>query len=119
MTGGTIVVLGKTGRNFGAGMTGGVAYVFDEAQTLETRYNPQLIQLDRLSAQDEARVQRLLQRHMELTGSPRATEMLAHWDIYRTQFWRVMPRDAVAQMENSGASEAAKDKAAGGRRVAA
>lgn len=99
MTGGVVVVLGPTGRNFGAGMTGGVAYVLDEAGTLEVRYNSQLVQLDRLIARDETRIQHLLRRHFELTSSLRAAEVLAHWDVYRSLFWRVMPREAVAKMQ--------------------
>ncbi len=99
MTGGTVVVLGPTGRNFGAGMTGGVAYVLDENGTLETRYNNQLVQLDPLSSTDEVRVQQLVRRHLELSGSPRAAEILARWDVYRTLFLRVMPREMVARIE--------------------
>jgi glutamate synthase (ferredoxin) len=99
MTGGVVVILGPTGRNFGAGMTGGVAYVLDETAALEQRYNGQLVQLDRLSALDEAAVQRLVRRHVELTGSPRAAEILTHWESYKGSFWRVMPREAVARIE--------------------
>jgi glutamate synthase (ferredoxin) len=120
MTGGSVVVLGETGRNFGAGMTGGVAYVLDEHATFEQRYNKQLVQLDPLSTRDEAQVQRLLRRHIELTGSPRASEILARWEVYRPRFVRVMPKDAVAQIENAseGASDGAKPEK-GQRAVAA
>jgi glutamate synthase (ferredoxin) len=99
MTGGTVVVLGTTGYNFGAGMTGGVAYVLDEQHNLEMYHNPQLVQLDRLNAQDEIAVQTLVQRHLELTGSPRAAQILERWDEFLPQFWRVMPREAVARIE--------------------
>ncbi|MEI7770267.1 MAG: glutamate synthase large subunit [Chloroflexales bacterium] len=99
MTGGTVVILGATGRNFGAGMTGGVAYILDEAGSLEQRYNPQLIELRPLSARDEARAQQLIRRHAELTGSPRANEILARWDTYRSLFRTATPRDAVAKIE--------------------
>ena len=99
MTGGTVVILGPTGRNFGAGMTGGVAYVFDELGTLEQRYNPQLVRLDRLALREDALLQQVLRRHIELTGSPRTNELLSHWEVYRTLFWRVMPREAVAKIE--------------------
>jgi glutamate synthase (ferredoxin) len=99
MTGGVVLILGPTGRNFGAGMTGGVAYVLDETATLEQRYNGQLVQLDRLSPHDEATVQRLLRRHVELTSSLHAAEILSHWERYKASFWRVMPREAVARIE--------------------
>jgi glutamate synthase (ferredoxin) len=121
MTGGTVLVLGETGRNFGAGMTGGVAYVLDEHATFERHYNGQLVQLDPINARDEAQIQKLLRRHIELTGSPRATEIMARWDVYRPRFVRVMPKDAVAQIENAseGASDGGKAEAKGKRAVAA
>ncbi|MEI8308113.1 MAG: glutamate synthase large subunit [Chloroflexales bacterium] len=99
MTGGTVVILGHTGRNFGAGMTGGIAYILDEDGTLDQRYNPQLIELRPLSVRDEARIQHLVRRHADLTGSPRANEILAHWDTYRSLFRTAIPRDAVAKIE--------------------
>ena len=108
MTGGAVVVLGEVGRNFGAGMTGGVAYVLDETAVLKQRYNEQLVQLDRLNERDEAHLLRLIRHHMELTGSPRADEILNSWDVYRAHFWRVMPRDAVARAE--AAPEGTVDK---------
>jgi glutamate synthase (ferredoxin) len=110
MTGGTVVVLGPTGRNFGAGMTGGVAYVLDEAGQLERRHNPQLVELRALGPRDEAAVQALLRRHVELTGSPRGAEVLARWDSYRGLFKAVTPRDAVARIE--AAAEGTEEKAA-------
>jgi glutamate synthase (ferredoxin) len=99
MTGGTVVILGSTGYNFGAGMTGGVAYVLDTEDKLPIRHNGQLIQLDRLNEQEEMEVQQLLRRHLEITSSPRAADVLEHWDSYRAQFWRAMPREAVAKIE--------------------
>jgi len=107
MTGGAVVILGPTGRNFGAGMTGGVAYVLDEANSFAQRYNPQLVELHELGGRDEARVQALIRRHMELTGSPRAAEVLARWDVYRPMFRVVLPRDAVARIE--AAAEGTED----------
>ncbi|PDW02879.1 glutamate synthase large subunit [Candidatus Viridilinea mediisalina] len=107
MTGGVAVILGQTGRNFGAGMTGGVAFVLDEAGTLAQRHNPQLIELQELSSRDEARVQALIKRHIELTGSARGSEILARWEVYRPLFRAVYPRAAVARIENAveGAEE--------------
>ncbi len=80
-------------------MTGGVAYILDEAGTLGQRYNPQLMELRPLSVRDEVRVQQLVRRHAELTGSPRAAEILARWETYRDMFRTAMPRDAVAKIE--------------------
>lgn len=99
MTGGTVVILGPTGRNLGAGMTGGVAYVLDETATLPITYNPQLVQLDRLTLQEQENVQMLIRQHMERTNSPYAAEILKYWQNYAGRFWRVMPREAVAKIE--------------------
>jgi glutamate synthase (ferredoxin) len=114
MTGGTVVVLGPTGYNFGAGMTGGVAYILDVDQALEGRYNPQLVQLDRLNQQDDARVRELLQRHVELTESPHTAEILQKWEQYSGSFWRVMPKEAVAKIE--AASEGGLETKSGAAR---
>ena len=73
MTGGVVVVLGKTGRNFGAGMTGGVAYVYDNHDMLTARANQQLVSLRRVERpEDQAELKALLERHLERTASPRA-----------------------------------------------
>jgi glutamate synthase (ferredoxin) len=112
MTGGTVVVLGGTGYNFGAGMTGGAAYVLDEQRNLEMYHNPQLVQLDRLNAQDELAVQTLVQRHLELTSSPRAAEILERWNDFLPLFWRVMPREAVAKIEAAAAEGDTSDGSA-------
>ncbi len=101
MTGGTVLILGATGRNFGAGMTGGTAYVFDEGDNFAQRYNPQLIEICLLSARDEAIIQGMLKRHVELTGSARGAELLARWESYRGLFKLVLPRDTVARIENA------------------
>ncbi|NJL34407.1 MAG: glutamate synthase subunit alpha, partial [Chloroflexaceae bacterium] len=103
MTGGTAVILGSTGYNFGAGMTGGVAFVLDVEERLPIRYNRQLVQLDRLNQQDQERLRELVQRHADLTGSPRAAEILANWAAYVPLFWRVMPREMVARIEAQNA----------------
>jgi glutamate synthase (ferredoxin) len=117
MTGGVVVILGAVGRNMGAGMTGGVAYILDEANQLKQRHNGQLVQLDRLTGQEEAYVQQLVKRHLDITGSPRAKEILTHWDVYSGLFWRVMPREAVAKIEAE--SEGTTGEAATKTRVAA
>ena len=91
MTGGTIVILGETGRNFGAGMTGGVGYVLDENQQFEKKINPQLIKLERITEKvDEDTLIGLTQKHLELTGSHHAEEILADWDAFLPLFWKVV-----------------------------
>jgi len=107
MTNGCVVVLGPVGYNFGAGMTGGVAYVLDEANSLAIRYNRELVQLDQLTTQDEDQVKALIERHLSLTKSPFAAEVLTKWEAYRPLFWRVMSREAVAKLEKLASNEVA------------
>ena len=92
MTGGVVLVLGATGRNFAAGMTGGLAYVFDEDGGFASRCNTELVELGSLAPQDEENVRALLLRHLEVTGSPRAADLLDRWSEVRERFVRVAPR---------------------------
>ena len=92
MTGGTVVVLGEVGRNFAAGMSNGVAYVFDPEDKLPERYNPEMVHLERVMALDHLeQLYALIDEHFAKTGSPRARLILDAWDSYRTQFWQVVP----------------------------
>src|SRR5690606_37229891 len=94
MTGGTVVILGAAGRNFAAGMSGGVAYVLDEDGTFPSRCNPQMVLLETFANDAEVeRVRGLIQRHAELTGSLRALEILERWTDYARHFVKVMPKD--------------------------
>lgn len=100
MTGGVVVVLGHTGHNFAAGMTGGMAFVYDPDGTFVNRYNPELVDVARLTHSGMARlVKSLLRRHHELTNSPRARELLMNWEAAAPAFWRVLPKDRVAEIE--------------------
>jgi glutamate synthase (ferredoxin) len=112
MTGGVVVVLGKTGRNFGAGMSGGIAYVLDLEKTFEGRYNPGMVSLERaLEGIDEALLRTMIERHHELTGSARAAWILEHWQEVLPRFWKVVPHpgveDETAQEQDTKAFEAA------------
>jgi glutamate synthase domain-containing protein 3 len=94
MTGGRVVVLGRTGRNFAAGMSGGVAYVLDLDGTFATRCNTAMVDLEGLADDDEiGLVHELLARHALLTGSPVAARVLDGWTSTRTRFVAVVPRD--------------------------
>jgi glutamate synthase (NADPH/NADH) large chain len=94
MTGGTIVVLGETGRNFAAGMSGGYAYVLDAAGEFSKRCNPSMVDLEPLvEAEDEARLKRLIENHARYTGSKRAAELLADWAKSRAKFVKVFPKE--------------------------
>jgi glutamate synthase (ferredoxin) len=100
MTGGVVVVLGTTGRNFAAGMTGGMAFVYDPDGTFVNRCNTELVDVDRLTHPGMKRlVKSLLRRHYELTNSPRARDLLTHWEEASLSFRRVLPKDRVAEIE--------------------
>ncbi len=92
MTGGRVVVLGKTGRNFAAGMSGGIAYVLDRDGDFPYYCNQELVELTRLQDYDEvAELQELIATHWHLTGSKLAEKVLANWDGYFPQFMKVTP----------------------------
>jgi glutamate synthase (ferredoxin) len=94
MTGGRVVVLGPTGRNFAAGMSGGVAYVLDEDGSFAGRCNTGMVDLERLEDDGEsAGVRELIERHRDLTGSDRADAVLADWPRSVSQLVKVFPRD--------------------------
>lgn len=98
MTGGTVVVLGSTGKNFGAGMTGGEAFVLDQENKFLGRYNDQLVGAARIdSTEDEAKLKNLISKHHEKTGSPQASRILADWKGQLTQFWKVTPHVPAAK----------------------
>ncbi|MDB5750205.1 MAG: gltB [Ramlibacter sp.] len=118
MTGGTVVVLGKTGRNFAAGMSGGIAYVYDEDGQFASRCNSAMVSLERVGTTaeqkaqaartllhqdqtDEALLKKLLEEHNRWTGSRRARELLDNWATSRQKFLKVFPNEykrALAEM---------------------
>ena len=94
MTGGRVVVLGPTGRNFAAGMSGGVAYVLDESGDFPSRCNLQMVGLEKLEDPDEIeQVWKMIQRHQTYTRSARAAVILTDWQHYTARFVKVMPKD--------------------------
>jgi glutamate synthase domain-containing protein 2/glutamate synthase domain-containing protein 1/glutamate synthase domain-containing protein 3 len=94
MTGGRVVVLGTTGRNFAAGMSGGIAYVYDrDHRRFEGRCNLELVDLEQLTESDEQEVKALISEHAQRTGSLVARNVLASWERARERFVKVMPRD--------------------------
>jgi glutamate synthase (NADPH/NADH) large chain len=126
MTGGVVVVLGRTGRNFAAGMSGGIAYVIDDDGTFEQRCNRAMVELQEMPEWDEGemhgdltdmtqydneRLHRLITQHARYTGSKRAAEILANWRTYLPKFRKVMPVEfsrALAEMEKSRTMQAAE-----------
>jgi glutamate synthase (NADPH/NADH) large chain len=127
MTGGTVVVLGKTGRNFAAGMSGGIAYVYDEDGHFASRCNPSMVSLEKVLAReeqkgvaagmhreqpDEAILKKLVEEHHRWTGSLRAREILDAWAAARARFVKVLPHEykrvLAARAEKAAAAEAAQ-----------
>jgi glutamate synthase (ferredoxin) len=111
MTGGRVVVLGQTGRNFAAGMSGGIAYVLDETGDFAKRCNQQMVAVEKLGDPGEIEeVREMIQRHAEYTQSDRARKVLALWDMIAPKFVKVMPKDykrmlqAIKRVSASGLS---------------
>jgi len=136
MTGGTVAVLGKTGRNFAAGMSGGVAYVYDEDGQFAKRCNTSMVALDKVlpSAEqeasidravwhrgqtDEAQLRALLEDHNRWTGSKRARELLDNWEVSRAKFVKVFPVDYKRALGEINAKAKAADTAAASAKVKA
>jgi len=122
MTGGIVVVLGDVGRNFAAGMSGGVAYVHDPEGTFEERCNTGMVDVSRdLSEPDEAAVRRLVENHVARTASDRAAALLDDWDAAIEEFAAVMPeayRDAIADRPEADARRSLPERAGCGRSLA-
>jgi len=124
MTGGTVVVLGQTGLNFAAGMSGGVAYVYDEDGMFSKRCNMAMVSLEKvepaskvmadaanhLNQADEITLKTLIEKHAALSGSERASALLANWEATRAKFVKVMPNEykrALSEMAAAVKKEAA------------
>jgi glutamate synthase (NADPH/NADH) large chain len=110
MTGGRVVVLGPVGRNFAAGMSGGVAYLWAADERTPSRVNLDMVDLEGLDdADDVAEVRALIEEHARRTGSRRARDILADWDVQVTRFVKIMPRDyrrALAELAAEAATTA-------------
>ncbi len=111
MTGGRVVIIGPTGRNFAAGMSGGVAYVLADRKQFMINCNQDMVDLDPLESEEDVElVKSLLARHLEYTHSHVANEILNDWDEYQSRFIKVMPKDykrvlaAIEQAEKDGTS---------------
>jgi glutamate synthase (NADPH/NADH) large chain len=144
MTGGTVVVLGRTGRNFAAGMSGGIAYVYDEDGTFGQRCNTSMVTLEPVQAEaeqaqsdkelaasdkprlrhagraDEPMLRELIERHLRFTGSTRALAILDNWDDARRRFVKVFPHEYKRALGELYAKQAtAKQSAPAKQRAAA
>jgi glutamate synthase (NADPH/NADH) large chain len=104
MTGGLVLNLGEIGRNFAAGMSGGIAYILHE---YITEINPEMVDIDPLEEEDFATIKAFLKRHVKLTKSALGTRFLEDWDQSKKKFIKVMPRDYKAVLQKK-ASEQSK-----------
>jgi len=93
MTGGRALILGETGRNFAAGMSGGIAWIYDIAGTFKENCNKEMVDLDPLETEDETEIIALLKRHIHLTKSERASSILNNWAAEKNRFIKVYPRE--------------------------
>ncbi len=101
MTGGRVVILGPTGRNFAAGMSGGVAYILDEVGDFASRCNMQMVGLEKLTDTDEIEeIWKMIQRHQAYTKSDRAANILADWNKFVPKFVKVIPKDYQRVLES-------------------
>lgn len=108
MTGGCALILGPTGKNFAAGMSGGVAYVLDEENHLYRNLNKELVSMEALEKEDLDKIQSMLSKHLSATGSAKAKKILDHFDEYTSHFKKVIPGDykrmmaCIAKYEGQG-----------------
>ncbi len=111
MTGGRVVVLGDTGRNFGAGMSGGIAYVYDPDATFDRKLNLEMVAIEPLEPDDGEFLHRTISAHRDHTDSAVAERILASWEVERSRFRKVMPADykrvltVIEQSQAAGLSE--------------
>ena len=112
MTGGVVVILGETGRNLAAGMSGGIAYVYDPDNTLYERLNSQLVKYSQIESKyDKAQLQEMIQKHYQYTLSPKAKMILDDFDKKVLEFKKIVPYDyqkmidLIASYEKQGLSE--------------
>jgi glutamate synthase (NADPH/NADH) large chain len=143
MTGGTVAVLGRTGRNFAAGMSGGIAYVYDEDGTFATRCNASMVTLEPVLTEvmqgkadrdlvaagkghlrhagrsDESLLRELIESHLRYTGSTRALAFLDNWNSARAKFVKVFPNEYRRALTEMHAKESGVSPAATSRQKAA
>jgi glutamate synthase (NADPH/NADH) large chain len=105
MTGGKVVILGSTGRNFAAGMSGGVAYVYNPDGTFEENLNAEMVDLDALDSEDVEFLRDMIVAHVDATDSAVGQRVLNDWDGQLKHFIKVMPRDFKRVLEAKAEAE--------------
>ena len=110
MTRGTVVILGPTGKNFAAGMSGGTAYVLDEDGKFQDNYNPEMVKLHKITEEDAMLLKQLLFSHIEATESAKAKTILKNWQSYEPLFWKVCPDPPKAPVEVASSTSLQKQE---------
>ncbi len=106
MTGGRVVILGEIGKNFAAGMSGGIAYIYDKNSTLAQRINDGMVDLDSIETQEDSdEVKSMIENYVKYTGSKEANDILDAWDTNKSKFIKVMPRDYKRVLTEQKAKE--------------
>ena len=111
MTGGIVVVLGKTGVNFAAGMSGGIAYLYEEDENFRINLNEEMVLLEELSLEDEEELNNLIEEHVKVTGSPKGNKILCNFETEKSKFHKIIPKDykrileTVDKYKNLGCDE--------------
>ncbi len=100
MTGGVVVILGSVGDNFGAGMTGGMAFVLDLDNNFENNINTEHVYYQRIASSFwEKKCRSLVEEHFRETGSSFAEDLLIHWDLEVDKFWQIIPNETIKSLE--------------------
>ena len=108
MTGGTVVILGPVGDNFGAGMSGGMAYVYDPDAKFERAVNPDMVVWQRFGTEHwEQDCKSLIEDHARMTGSEFSKKLLLEWELERGHFWQIIPKEMLSRLDQP-LSEAAE-----------
>jgi glutamate synthase domain-containing protein 2/glutamate synthase domain-containing protein 1/glutamate synthase domain-containing protein 3 len=113
MTGGRVVVLGLTGVNFAAGMSGGLAYIYDEDGLLDSRCNLEMVDLDLLEQSDESELKQLIENHFAYTGSQVARNILSSWENEKGKFVKIFPMEYRRVLGEMSKADAATPRQAG------
>ena len=100
MTGGVVVILGPVGDNFGAGMTGGMAFVYDSDETFTHRVNDEHLTYQRIDSEHwDSVCRKLVEEHARETQSTFARDLLIHWDLEIGKFWHIVPTEMISRLE--------------------
>ena len=102
MTGGEVYILGPVGKNLGAGMSGGITYIYNENQNLDEQINPEMVFIDEISDRDKIKIRNIVELHYDLTRSLKAKEILENFDVEIKSFVRIIPKEINRILDLNG-----------------